>query len=135
MQNWCKISRPYLVPISNYSTWTKRTPQKKIFWSNPYKIVMITSLIVFLDITKVADFRWKMLMSAEFMGCVTWFIYFFNLLYIRYNCAKFHHCRTCVTDFRRGFFCPPPPPPIREQPKMPILNRVKIRENGNILLW
>ena len=41
-----------------------------------------------------------MLMLAELKGCATWFIYFFNLLWVRYNCAKFHHCRTCVTEFR-----------------------------------
>ena len=43
----CKISRSYLVPVPNYLTWTKTTPQKKyFFWSNPYKIkVMITSLM------------------------------------------------------------------------------------------
>ena len=27
----CKISRPYLVPVTNYSTWTKSTPQKMCF--------------------------------------------------------------------------------------------------------
>ena len=29
------------------------------------------SMSVFLDITKFADFRWKILMSAELKGCVT----------------------------------------------------------------
>ena len=38
-----------------------------------------------------------MLMSAELKACVTWFIYFLDLLYVRYNCAKSHHCRICVT--------------------------------------
>ena len=34
---------------------------------------------------------------------------------LRYNFAKFHHCRMCVTDFRQGgdFFATPP---IRERP-------------------
>ena len=27
-----------------------------------------------------------MLMSAELNGCVTWFIYFLDLLWVRYNC-------------------------------------------------
>ena len=33
--------------------------------------------------------------------------------------VKFHHCRICVTGFRKGgpFSPPPPPPPIREQPR------------------
>ena len=30
--NWCKISRPYLVPVPNYWTWTKTTPQKCFFF-------------------------------------------------------------------------------------------------------
>ena len=36
----------YLVPVPNYWTWAKTTPQKKwFFWSNSYKIeVMITSV-------------------------------------------------------------------------------------------
>ena len=51
LPHWCKISRPYLLPVPNYWTWTKTTPQKKCsFWSNPYKIeVMITSLIEMLE--------------------------------------------------------------------------------------
>ena len=57
----------------------------------------------------------KILMSAELKRYVTWFIYFLDLLWGRYNCAKFHHWRICVTDFReRGLFAPPP---IREQPR------------------
>ena len=30
-------------------------------------------------------------MSAELKGFITWFIYFLNLLYVRYNYVKFHH--------------------------------------------
>ena len=58
----------------------------------------------------------KILMSAELKESVTWFIYFLDLLWVRYNCAKFHHCRICVTDFREGgaFFGLPP---ICEQPQ------------------
>ena len=45
---------------------------------------------------------------------------FLDLLDVRYNCAKFHHCRICVTDFKEvgvgggggGFLLPP----IHEQP-------------------
>ena len=44
---WCKISISHLVPVPNYWTWTRTTPQKKwFFWSNPYKFeIVITSLI------------------------------------------------------------------------------------------
>ena len=63
----------------------------------------------------------KMVMSPEIKGCVTWFIYFLDLLWVRYNCAKFHHCRICATYFReRGYFCPSTPPflpTIRQQPR------------------
>ena len=32
-------------------------------------------------------------------------IYVFFLMFFRYNCAKFHHCRASRTDFnKRGFF-------------------------------
>ena len=41
----------------------------------------------------------KMLMSAVLKGCVMWFIYFLDLYWLRYGCAKFYHCRICVTDF------------------------------------
>ena len=49
--NSCNILEPCLVPVSNYWTWTKTTPQKnRFFWSNPYKIwVMITSFIKMLS--------------------------------------------------------------------------------------
>ena len=56
-----------------------------------------------------------MLMSAELKGCVTWFIHFLDLPYVRYNCAKFHRYRICVVDFREGG--PKSPPPIHKQPK------------------
>ena len=67
-----------------------------------------------------------MLMSAERKGCVTSFIYLLDLLWVRYNCAKFHHCKIYVTDFREGAFLPllPPLHPWAA-PKKPILNKVK----------
>ena len=45
----------------------------------------------------------KMLMSVELKGCVYMICMFFYLLWV-YNCAKFHNCRICVTDFREGAF-------------------------------
>ena len=78
---------------------------------------------LFPDIAKFADFRQKILMSAELKSCVTWFIYFLDLLWVRYNCAKFHYCRICVTNFLDGGpFCPHHP---WAASKKPILNRVK----------
>ena len=55
-----------------------------------------------------------MLMSAEIRGCVAWFIYFLDLLWVRYKRAKFHYCRICVTYFREGGFFALPA--IHEQP-------------------
>ena len=68
-----------------------------------------------------------MLMSAELKGCVTQFIYFLDLPWVRHNCAKFHRCcRICVTDFREvGLFARAPPPYPWAAPKNPILNKVK----------
>ena len=84
------------------------------------------SISVLLRIAKFADFRWKMLMSAELKGCVTWFIYFFDLLWLRYNCAKFHHCRTYVWQIIwNGSLLAPRLPNPWAASKRPILNRVK----------
>ena len=47
------------------------------------------SISVFLDITKVADFLCKKLMSAELKGCVTSFIYFLDLLQARYKLYRY----------------------------------------------
>ena len=67
------------------------------------------SVPVFFYITKFAE---KIVMSAKLRGCVTWVTYFLDLLQVRYNCAKFHHCRICVNDFSEGGLFAPP---IREQ--------------------
>ena len=79
------------------------------------------------------NFGEKMLMSAELKGCVTWFMHFLGLLWVRYNGAKFHQCKICVTDFRewRPFWSPPH---SWAAPKRPILNRVNniIIPNNNV---
>ena len=69
--------------------------------------------LYFLIQQNLLIFGEKMLMSAELKECVTWFIYFLDLLWVRYNCAKFHHCRICVTDSKEGAFLSP----TREQPQ------------------
>ena len=33
LSHWYKVSRPCLVPIPNYWTWTKRTPEKLVFFT------------------------------------------------------------------------------------------------------
>ena len=49
---WCKLSRPCLVPVPNYWTWTKHISQKIIdYRSNLYKIVvLITTVIEMLEL-------------------------------------------------------------------------------------
>ena len=42
----------------------------------------------------------KMLVSDELKRCVTWFIFFMDLLWVRHNSAKFHYCKICVIDFK-----------------------------------
>ena len=54
------------------------------------------SISLFFDIfADLLIFTEKLLMSAEVKGCLL----FWDLLYVRFKCAKFHHCRMCVTDF------------------------------------
>ena len=74
----------------------------------------------------------KTQMSEELNGCVTWFIHFLDLLLVRYNCTKFHHCRIYVTDFREG--APFSPVPSWAAPKRSILNRVKVWKKFGIYL-
>ena len=65
----------------------------------------------------------KVLMSAEFKRYLTWFLCILDLLWVRYNCAKFHHCRICVTEFKDGnVLCTHP----WAAPKKLILNRVNV---------
>ena len=54
------------------------------------------SLSVFFDITKLNDFCWRVYHVIHF--------FFLDLLYIRYNCAKFHYCRIWVTAFTEASF-------------------------------
>ena len=77
------------------------------------------SLSVFLNIIKVADFRWKNTDVSRNEGGVSCDLYiFFDLLY---KYAKFHYCTICLTDFRQGAFSLHPWAAL----KKPILNRVK----------
>ena len=44
MPHRCGVSRLYLLPVPNYWTWTKTTPQtKQFFWSNPDKTEVVES--------------------------------------------------------------------------------------------
>ena len=49
---------------------------------------------------------------------------FFGSSVDKVNCAKFHHCRICVTDLKEGgLFGPLLPWAV---PKNPILNKVRL---------
>ena len=52
-------------------------------------------------------------------------LYFMDLLYVRYNWAKFHHCRICVTDFKEEVLSTLSHPLAAL--KRPILNSIKIK--------
>ena len=88
---------------------------------------------IFADITKILTvFIITIMYQNTIYICISWYSKFRwfpvkkcwcqqnsrvvsrYLLWERYNCAKFHHCRICVTDFRRGGLFAPP---IREQPR------------------
>ena len=74
------------------------------------------TISVLLDITKFTDFRWRGSLGV----CHVINIFFGS------NCAKVHHCRICVRDFRergRELFGPSHPWAALE---MPILNTVKV---------
>ena len=60
------------------------------------------SISVLPDITKLLISGEKILISAKLKACVTSFIFVLDLLLVRFNCAKSHHCRICVREFRDG---------------------------------
>ena len=63
---------------------------------------------VFLNIAKFANFRSKNTDVSRTQAVC----YVIDIFCGSYNCAKFHHCRICVTDVREGWpFCPTAPPP------------------------
>ena len=72
---------------------------------------------VFLDITKLADFRWKNAYVSKIQGVCHVTYIFFDFCQVRYNCVTFHHCRICVTDFREEGIFAHPHPLICEQSK------------------
>ena len=84
------------------------------------------SLSPLLDITKIADFRWKHAdVSRTERVCHVIHI-FFEFSLGKVNC---HLCRICVTNFREGAS-----PPSVSSYKRPILNRVSIDE-GNLHIF
>ena len=78
------------------------------------------SLSVFLDITKVPDFHWQKCWCPLNSRGESHDLYIFESSLGRYNCAKFHHCRICVTDFRVAHH-------RWAVPKRPIPKRANIR--------
>ena len=67
------------------------------------------------DIAKLAYFRLKNADVSRTQGVCHVIHKILDLLWFRYNCAKYHHCTICLTDFREEGFLPPRP--IREQPQ------------------
>ena len=87
--------------------------------------------IVFLDIAKFGDFRWKNVDISRTEGvCHVTHTFFGCFFKARCKYTKFHHCRICMTDFRERVPSPSPPRPLALHPwvasKRPIMNKVKI---------
>ena len=114
MSHWCNQSCKHV--------YQNNLERLKVSSKNQKLCIKIQSIFVFLDTTKVVDSGEKILISAELKGCVTWFIYILDLLWVRRNCIKFHHCRLCGTVFREGAFWASNSWAVQ---KRPILNRVK----------
>ena len=60
------------------------------------------SMNEFLDTAKFVDFWWKIADVSRTQGMCHVIYIFLDLFWVRYNCAKFHHCGICVGDFREG---------------------------------
>ena len=67
------------------------------------------SIHAYPDIANLLISAEKLLMSAELKSCVSRtdgvchvIHIFLDLSKVRYNCAKFHHSRISMTDFRLG---------------------------------
>ena len=71
---------------------------EKVMYSN-------TSISILLDVTKIVDFWWEytdVSRTQEVCQVIYMCLY---LLWVRYNCVKFHHCRMCRKFQRVGPFC------------------------------
>ena len=105
----------------------KDSRKVKINWNYVSKCTLYPYFLIW---QYLLIYREKMLIPAEFKGCVMWFIYFLDLLWVKHNCATFHHCRICLTDFRDGA------PSIREQPqKSPSWIGLKVSLLIILLSW
>ena len=95
--------------INTFVFWRTRVAN----FADIIKIMAIFIKIIFRDSKKFKRIR------NYVPRCNLYFLsrdsYFLDLLWVRYNCARFHHCRICVTDFTKGAFFGPPL--IREQPR------------------
>ena len=68
------------------------------------------SIHVFFDIENFADFERKIDDSSRTHGMCHVIHVEFGPLKVRYNCAKFNHCRICMREFMEGglTFCEEP---------------------------
>ena len=105
-QNYNKIITIFIITIFKDS-WKVKINRDYVSKCNLYLYFLIT--------TNLLISGEKILMLAELKRCVTWFKCFLDLLWVRYNSAKFQRSRKCTTDFREGPFCCPTahPPPVK----------------------
>ena len=78
------------------------------------------SISVFLNINEVAGFWWKNT-ELNLMG-VLHDLYMF-WIFVKYNRAKFHHCRICMVNFREGAFLHSDPWAAPKGPNLNMINR------------
>ena len=97
------------VYYSNLEDSRKVKTKQKLF-------IKMQSVSVFLDIAKLADFPWKSTDVSRTQGVCHVIHIFLDILWLRYNCANFHHCRIYMTYFREEKPSHQPPSLMREQP-------------------
>ena len=109
--HYCKMSMPYLLPGSNYWTWTKSSSQKKRFSGHIEKIykteVMITSLIEKLEFPHVTLVTWTHLQHSlnHVINFCWWYLgqklwhhnLYFKILYFKkaqrsQSCRHYQNC-------------------------------------------
>ena len=58
MLHWCKVSRPYLLPVQNYWNWTIATLKKWFFWSNLHGQILLTWPHTQYNLSHLIKFCW-----------------------------------------------------------------------------
>ena len=116
-QNNFILRRPGVVifaDIIKIVTFLLRQPLKTQKSLKNYKFyIKKQSIHVVLDIAKLTDFRWKFSDVSGTQGVGHVIHISFWSFYVRYNSAKFHHCRICVRDWAVHLWVAPKKPILK----------------------